>query len=65
MRIFDVAFAVVLILVASCGLLQQIMFKWGDRLSDRSVKLVLFLWSLFTLAVIGLVSSGVSITVLH
>lgn len=61
----DVSFAIVLILLATCGVLREIMITWGDHLSDSSVKFVVFLWTIFTLAVIGVVTSGVSITVLH
>jgi hypothetical protein len=61
MPAFEVAFAVALILVALCGLLQQAAHLWRDNISDTSVKLILFLWTLFTIAVFVVVSSGVSL----
>lgn len=63
--VVDISFAIVLILLSVCGILREVMITWGDCLSDSSVKFILFLWTLFTLAVIGTLTLDVSITVLH
>ncbi|MDR3566213.1 MAG: hypothetical protein P4N41_00180 [Negativicutes bacterium] len=64
-ELFDVSWAMALILLCSCGILQQLVKTFGDRLSDAGLKIMLFLWTLFVLVVIGMVSSGVSVSILH
>jgi hypothetical protein len=64
MKMFDVSLAMALILLCSCGILRQLMVAYGDRLDDGKIKMMLFSWMIFVLVVIGIVSSGVSISVL-
>jgi hypothetical protein len=47
-RLIEVAFAVGLILLSLCGIIQQVMLAWADRLTDSAIKLVVFLWAVGT-----------------
>ena len=61
MKFIDVPMAMAFILLCSCGILRELMIAYGDNLSDAKVEMMLFLWTIFLLVVIGIVSSGVSI----